>query len=141
MSDQVKTEWLIQACEPQVYKIVVNAVKESQGDLEESLTKLGEIFPTLENDLKLRKKIEALPPSAVRTRTPTSRVFSSPIRKSGTQVDCKCQDRPRQIACIDLENSSKNFPRNSCKSNFEAQNRHLRRHEAHIAREGQGRLG
>ena len=62
MSDQVKTDWLIQACEPQVYKIVVNTVKESQGDLEASLTKLGEIFPTLENDLTLRKKIEALPP-------------------------------------------------------------------------------
>ena len=62
MSDQVKTDWLIQACDPQVYKIVVNTVKESQGDLEASLTKLGEIFPTLENDLTLRKKIEALPP-------------------------------------------------------------------------------
>ena len=62
MSDQVKTDWFIQACEPQVYKFVVNTVKESQGDLEVSLTKLGEIFPTLENDLTLRKKIEALPP-------------------------------------------------------------------------------
>ena len=47
MSDQVKTDWLIQACEPQVYKIVVNTVKESEGDLEASLTKLGEIFPTV----------------------------------------------------------------------------------------------
>ena len=51
MSDQVKTDWLIQACEPQVYKIVVNTVKESQEYLEASLTKLGEIFPALENDL------------------------------------------------------------------------------------------
>ena len=32
----------------------------SQGDLEATLTKLGEIFPTLENDLTVRRKIESL---------------------------------------------------------------------------------
>ena len=62
ISDQFKIDWLIQACEPQVYKIVVNTFKQSEGDLETSLTTLGDIFPTLEKDLKLRKKIEALLP-------------------------------------------------------------------------------
>ena len=42
MSDQDKTDWLIQACEPQVYKIVVKTVKESQGDHEASLTRFSQ---------------------------------------------------------------------------------------------------
>ena len=59
-SEQTKTDWLVQASDPKIYKIVTATVKENQGDLEATLTKLGEIFPTLENDLTVRRKIEAL---------------------------------------------------------------------------------
>ena len=60
-SDLVKTDWLAQACEPGVYKITTNVIKETGSNLEETLKRLGEIFPTLENDLTIRRKIESLP--------------------------------------------------------------------------------
>ena len=50
----------MQASDPKIYKIVTATVKEKQGELEATLTKLGEIFPTLENDLTVRRKIESL---------------------------------------------------------------------------------
>jgi hypothetical protein len=61
-SDQVKSDWLAQAAEPQVYKITMKVLKDNENDLERSLRALGEIFPTLENDLTIRKKIESLQP-------------------------------------------------------------------------------
>ena len=60
-SDLVKTDWLAQACEPENYKITTNVIKETGSNLEETLKRLGEIFPTLENVLTIRRKIESLP--------------------------------------------------------------------------------
>jgi hypothetical protein len=40
----------------------MKVLKDNENDLERSLRALGEIFPTLENDLTIRKKIESLQP-------------------------------------------------------------------------------
>jgi len=58
--EQLKLDWLVQSAEPNVYPLVLNTVKECK-DLETTMAKLGTIFPTLENDVTLRKRIEALP--------------------------------------------------------------------------------
>ena len=60
-SDLVKTDCLAQACEPGVYKITTTVIKETGSNLEETPKTLGEIFPTLENDLTIRRNIESLP--------------------------------------------------------------------------------
>ena len=139
MSDQVKTDWFIQACEPQVCKIVVNTVKESQGDLEASLTKLGEIFPTLENDLTLRRKIKALPPLPRGPEPPQVVTFLLEFENLATKLTANAwTDQDKLLALISKIHPKTFVQRNLCKSSFEAPNRHLRRHEAHIAKEGRG---
>jgi len=52
-------DWLVQTAKPNVHPLVLNTVKENN-DLEATLAKLGTIFPTLENDVTLRKRIEAM---------------------------------------------------------------------------------
>jgi len=57
--EQLKLGWLVRRAEPNVYPLVLNTVKENN-DLEATLAKLGTIFPTLENDVTLMKRIEAM---------------------------------------------------------------------------------
>jgi len=47
-TEQLKMHWLVQTAKPNVYPLVLDTVKKT-------------IFPTLENDVTLRKKIEAMP--------------------------------------------------------------------------------
>jgi len=61
-NDQTKKDWLIQACGSNVYEIFEKIVEDAHADLEVVLTRLGEVFPALENDLTIRKKIATLPP-------------------------------------------------------------------------------
>jgi len=61
-NDQSKTDWLIQACDFNVYEIVEKIVEDASADLQIVQTSIGEVLIALENGLTIRKKIETLPP-------------------------------------------------------------------------------
>ena len=60
-SDKFKLDWLVEACSPKVKKLVEKVIEEKNFDLLKVLTQLETLFPRLENDLKLRTKLEKLP--------------------------------------------------------------------------------
>ena len=59
-AENVKLDWLIQACAPKVKKLVEKVVEEKVS-LIDVLNQLEALFPKLENDISLRSAVEKLP--------------------------------------------------------------------------------
>jgi hypothetical protein len=61
-NDQVKCDWLIEACVPKIRRLVETIVDQHDSDLVAVLKALTGLFPKLENDLTLRARLEKLSP-------------------------------------------------------------------------------
>jgi len=119
--DQTKTDFLIQACDSYVYEIVEKILEDAHADLEVVLTRIGKVFPALENDLTVCKKIETLPPLPYGPDPSQLAFFLLEFEK----LVCKYLMRSltNQIACTHFQVAPQNFCRNSLRKDLEKPNR------------------